>query len=62
LRHLRVLKGAGLVTEQPRGTQRIYSLHDQGIEAVQEYLQTVWGEATARFRMLASNTTDPRRD
>jgi DNA-binding transcriptional ArsR family regulator len=60
-RHLRVLKGAGLVIERPRGTRRIYRLHDQGIEAVQAYLQTVWGEAAARFRMLASNT-GPRRD
>lgn len=60
-RHLRILKGAGLVTEQPRGAQRIYRLHDQGVEAVHAYLQKVWGEAAARFRMLAGNT-DPRRD
>ena len=33
-RHLRLLKRAGLVVETPRGTRRIYQLHDQGMEAV----------------------------
>jgi DNA-binding transcriptional ArsR family regulator len=55
-RHLRLLKQAGLVIEQPRGTRRIYRLHDQGIEAVQRYLAQVWGEAAARFRLVAENT------
>lgn len=55
-RHLRLLKQAGLVVEQPRGTRRIYQLHDQGIEAVQAYVESVWGEAAARFRLLAGNT------
>jgi DNA-binding transcriptional ArsR family regulator len=59
-RHLRLLKQAGLVVERPRGTRRIYQLHDQGLAAVQSYLEHVWGEAAARFRMLASST--PRRD
>jgi DNA-binding transcriptional ArsR family regulator len=58
-RHLRLLKEAGLVTNEPRGTRRIYQLHDQGIEAVQSYLVEVWGEAAARFRLLAENTRLP---
>ena len=58
-RHLRLLKGAGLVTEEPRGTRRIYRLHDAGVGAVQEYLARVWGEAAARFRLLAENTAPP---
>lgn len=55
-RHLRLLKQAGLVVEQPRGTQRIYRLHDEGIAAVQAYVEQVWGEAAARFRLVATNT------
>ena len=35
-RHLRLLKEAGLVTEQPQGTRRIYRLDDHGIEALGE--------------------------
>jgi DNA-binding transcriptional ArsR family regulator len=57
-RHLRLLKDAGLVVEQPRGTQRIYSLHDSGVAAVQAYLTKVWGEAAARMRLYAENTGD----
>jgi DNA-binding transcriptional ArsR family regulator len=55
-RHLRLLKEAGLVTDRPQGTRRLYRLHDEGIEAVREYLQQVWGEAAARFRLAAENT------
>jgi DNA-binding transcriptional ArsR family regulator len=60
-RHLRLLKRAGLVREEPVGTRRIYSLHDEGIEAVRAYLEQVWGEAAARFSLVASNTPGPRR-
>jgi DNA-binding transcriptional ArsR family regulator len=56
-RHLGVLKGAGLVIEEARGTRRIYRLHDQGIAAVQSYLEGVWGDAAARFRVAAENTS-----
>lgn len=57
-RHLRLLKQAGLVAEKPRGTRRIYQLHDRGMEAVQAYLERVWGDAAARFRLVAQNTTE----
>jgi DNA-binding transcriptional ArsR family regulator len=60
-RHLRLLKRAGLVREEPVGTRRIYSLHDEGIEAVRTYLEQVWGEAAGRFSLVASNTTGARR-
>src|ERR1700704_6308286 len=55
-RHLRLLKDAGLVVEEPRGTRRIYRLHAEGVEAVQRYLLQVWGDAAARFRLVAENT------
>ena len=44
-RHLRLLKEAGLVVEEPQGTRRIYRLHDQGVEAVEAFLNQVWGDA-----------------
>ena len=55
-RHLRLLKDAGLVTDKARGTRRLYELDDAGVEAVQAYLAQVWGEAIARFRLVAENT------
>ena len=58
-RHLRVLKDAGLVGEQPVGTRRIYRLEADGMVAIQRYLRQVWGEASARFRLVAENT-EPR--
>jgi DNA-binding transcriptional ArsR family regulator len=55
-RHLRLLKEAGLVVEEPQGTRRIYQLHDQGVAAVQASLTEVWGDAVGRFKLLAENT------
>jgi DNA-binding transcriptional ArsR family regulator len=57
-RHLRLLKEAGLVADRAEGTRRLYRLDDEGIEAVREYLGRVWGEAAARFRLLAENTVE----
>lgn len=57
-RHLRLLKQAGLVGEQAEGTRRIYHLRQQGIDAVQAYLEGVWGTTAHRFRMFADNTAD----
>ena len=59
-RHLRLLKEAGLVSEEARGTRRIYSLRAEGVQAVQAYFEQVWGEAAARFRLFAENTSPPR--
>ncbi len=55
-RHLRLLKEAKLVTEQAEGTRRIYRLHEQGLEAVREYLDRVWSEASVRFSLFANNS------
>jgi DNA-binding transcriptional ArsR family regulator len=60
-RHLRLLKQAGLVVEEAKGTQRVYRLHDEGVAAVQAYLLKVWGDAAARMRLYAENT-NPLKD
>jgi DNA-binding transcriptional ArsR family regulator len=59
--HLRVLKQAGLVIEEARGTRRLYRLHDEGVAAVRAYLERVWGDAAGRFRITAENTVRRRR-
>ena len=58
-RHLRLLKDAGMVAERAEGTQRIYRLEEGGLQAVQTYLERVWGQAAVRFLLVAENT-DPR--
>lgn len=56
-RHLRLLKNAGLVGDHSHGTQRIYELRDEGIDAVRRYFEETWGTAIARYRILAENTS-----
>ena len=60
-RHLRLLKEAGFVEEVPDGTRRVYHVREDGLEAIRGYLEGVWGEAAARFALVAENTTTSRR-
>lgn len=60
-RHLRLLKDAGMVAERAEGTRRIYHLEQEGADAVRAYLEAVWGEAAARFRLVAENSDRRRR-
>ncbi|HEY1365486.1 MAG TPA: metalloregulator ArsR/SmtB family transcription factor [Gaiellaceae bacterium] len=55
-KHLRLLKEAGLVEEERRGTRSIYRLREDGLEPVEEYLRRLWQDAAARYRLLAENT------
>ena len=56
-RHLRLLKDAGHGRRaRRRGTAGSTTSEDEGLRAVQEYLEGVWGDAAARFRLLAENT------
>jgi DNA-binding transcriptional ArsR family regulator len=57
-KHLRLLKEAGFVAEEPHGTRRIYRLQEEGPAAVRAYLEQVWGDAAARFRLMARNTEE----
>jgi DNA-binding transcriptional ArsR family regulator len=51
--HLRVLKDAGLVSDRPYGTRRIYQLKQQGVQAIHGYLDQMWGQAMAAFQAEA---------
>ncbi len=56
--HLRVLKEAGLVTETPEGTRRIYRLDPRGIAAMREWLDAHWSTALTAFKDFADKQTD----
>ena len=58
-RHLRLLKSARLVVDEPDGARRLYSLSEEGAEAIRAYMEEVWGDAVNRFRIAAENP--PRR-
>lgn len=51
--HLRALKAAGLVRDEPRGTARIYRIHAAGLEDLRDWIDGFWDEALARFRDFA---------
>jgi DNA-binding transcriptional ArsR family regulator len=59
-RHLRLLKQAGLVEGEADGARCLYRLRAEGAEAVRAYIEMVWGEAAARFRLAAANAPRPR--
>lgn len=54
--HLGVLRQAGLVSAQPRGTSRLYRLEPQGLEALRSYLDDFWSAALAQFAQAAAST------
>ena len=58
-RHLRLLKQAGLVEDEAAGARRMYRLRADGAQAVRAYIEGVWGEAAARFRVAAANAPRP---
>jgi DNA-binding transcriptional ArsR family regulator len=51
--HLRVLKGAGLVTEQRAGTRRLYRVDTDGLAEVREYFESFWTDVLAAFEAAA---------
>ena len=61
-RHLRLLKQAGLVEDEAAGARRMYRLRAEEAYAVRAYIEGVWGEAAARFRLAAANAPRPRAD
>jgi DNA-binding transcriptional ArsR family regulator len=57
-RHLRLLKEAGLVTDRPEGRRRLYELDNAGVMVVRAYMEQVWGESTARFKLAVDNIAE----
>lgn len=57
--HLRVLREAGLVSEQRLGTRRIHRLEQEGLQALRTYLDGFWEAAFAQFAEAAER--DERR-
>jgi len=51
--HLKVLKQAGLVTDQADGTRRIYRINQMGVQAIHHYLDQMWSQALAGFQLAA---------
>ena len=58
-RHLKLLKGAGLVSDRTDGTRSLNRLEPDGVAEVHEYLVAMWGDVAARYRLAVENLPDP---
>src|SRR3974390_2047546 len=48
--HLRVLKEAGLVIDQPVGSRRVYYIDPDGLGALRAWLDQFWTDALVAFK------------
>jgi DNA-binding transcriptional ArsR family regulator len=48
--HLRVLKEAGLVTDEARGTRRVYRIDPGGLGELRRWLDGFWDDALQAFQ------------
>ncbi len=47
--HLKVLKGAGLVTDRAVGNRRLYRIRPEGVAEMRAYLDQMWRDALDAF-------------
>ena len=47
--HLRVLQSARLVSVEPRGNRRLYSIKRDGLDDLRRYLESFWSDALAAY-------------
>jgi DNA-binding transcriptional ArsR family regulator len=53
--HLRMLKRAGLVSDQREGSKRLYEIDLDGVEAMRSYLDSFGTDALAAYRHPAED-------
>ncbi len=47
--HLKVLESANLVTVEPKGNRRIYSINRDGLEEARKYIDTFWSDVLSAY-------------
>jgi DNA-binding transcriptional ArsR family regulator len=56
--HLKVLKDAGLVDEEPVGTRRVYRVNAAGLLALRDQLDTFWSRALNAYQDLTERPAE----
>jgi DNA-binding transcriptional ArsR family regulator len=56
--HLKVLKGAGLVTDRPVGTRRIYAVDPDGLSALRAYLDQFWTKTLIAYKAVVEQSDE----
>jgi len=59
--HLKILKSAGLVTDQAAGTRRVYSVDSAGVAGSREGFEQFWQQSMASFRTAATKPIQEER-
>lgn len=60
--HLKVLKEAGLVTDRPEGTRRVYYIDPHGLGALRAWLDQFWDQALTAFQAEVERGTEEKKD
>ena len=60
--HLRVLKDAGLVSDRPQGTRRMYRALPEGLAEVRAYLEGFWDRSLESLKEAAEAEQRSRDD
>jgi DNA-binding transcriptional ArsR family regulator len=60
--HLKVLKEAGLVTDRPEGTRRVYYIDPHGLGALRGWLDQFWDQALAAFQAEVETASSKEKD
>jgi DNA-binding transcriptional ArsR family regulator len=60
--HLRVLRGAGLVTEHREGTRHLFAVRTDGFAVVREFLDGFWPTHLAALKRAAEAAAREARD
>ena len=58
--HLKVLKEAGLVADQPEGTRRVYYIDPDGLGSLRAWLDQFWDQALAAFQAEAEKASEQK--
>src|ERR1022692_1523079 len=60
--HLKVLKGAGLVSARQDGARRIYAIDPKGLGAMRAWLDQFWETALAAFKAEAERAANDEKE
>ncbi|MDA0264132.1 MAG: metalloregulator ArsR/SmtB family transcription factor [Chloroflexi bacterium] len=56
--HLKVLESARLVSVEPQGNRRLYSIKRDGLDDVRQYLESFWSDALSAYGAEISRRTN----
>jgi DNA-binding transcriptional ArsR family regulator len=59
--HLKVLRGAGLLSERRQGTSRLYRARPEGLAGLRDFMDEFWTDRLERLK-LAAELAQQRRD